>query len=49
MFRALRDKLSAASAAAKAKDIEDISEVVGDSGRKLREGAVDGNTGACLR
>ena len=41
MFRALREKLNAASAAAKAKPIEDISEVVGDSGRKLKQGALD--------
>ena len=41
MFRALREKLNAASAAAKARPIEDISEVVGDSGRKLKEGALD--------
>ena len=41
MFRALREKLNAASAAAKAKRIEDISEVVGDSGRRLKQGALD--------
>ena len=41
MFRALREKLSAASAAAKQKSIDDISEVVGESGRRLREGALD--------
>ena len=41
MFRALREKLSAASAAAKQKPIDDISEVVGESGRRLREGALD--------
>ena len=41
MFRALRERLNAASAAAKAKPIEDISEVVGDSGRKLKQGALD--------
>ena len=41
MFRALREKLNAASAAAKAKPIEDISEVVGDSGRRLKQGALD--------
>ncbi|UCE46004.1 MAG: signal recognition particle-docking protein FtsY [Methanobacteriota archaeon] len=41
MFRALREKLSAASAAAKQKPIDDISEVVGVSGRRLREGALD--------
>ncbi|UCE80496.1 MAG: signal recognition particle-docking protein FtsY [Methanobacteriota archaeon] len=41
MFRALREKLSAASAAATTKSVEDISEVIGDSGRKLRQGALD--------
>lgn len=41
MFRALREKLSAASAAATTKSVEDITEVVGDSGRRLREGALD--------
>ena len=33
--------MSAASAAAKQKSIDDISEVVGESGRRLREGALD--------
>ncbi len=41
MFRALRDKLNAASAAARGKSVEDISEVVSDSGRKLKEDALD--------
>ncbi|UCE92015.1 MAG: signal recognition particle-docking protein FtsY [Methanobacteriota archaeon] len=41
MFRALREKFSAASAAAKAKSVEDISEVIGDSGRRLKEDVLD--------
>lgn len=41
MFRALRDKLNAASTAAKKKSVEDMSEVVGDSGRKLKDDALD--------
>ena len=41
MFRALREKFSAASAAAKTKSVEDVSEVVGDSGRRLKEGVLD--------
>jgi len=41
MFRALKDKLNAASAAAKKRSVEDITEVVGDSGRKLKEDALD--------
>jgi fused signal recognition particle receptor len=41
MFKALRDKLSAASGVAKTKTIEDISEVVGDSGRRLRDSVLD--------
>jgi fused signal recognition particle receptor len=41
MFRALRDKLNAASAAARGRSVEDISEVVSDSGRKLKEDALD--------
>jgi fused signal recognition particle receptor len=40
MFRALKDKLNAASAAAKKRSVEDITEVVGDSGRKLKEDAL---------
>ncbi|MCU0860187.1 MAG: signal recognition particle-docking protein FtsY, partial [Thermoplasmata archaeon] len=41
MFKALREKLSSASKAAKTRSIEDISEVAGDSGRRLREGVLD--------
>jgi len=41
MFKALRDRFSAASKAAKEKPIEDISEIVGDSGRRLREKVLD--------
>ena len=41
MFKALREKLSAASKAAKTKSIEDISEVAGDSGRRLRESVLE--------
>ncbi len=41
MFKALRERLSAASKTAKTKSIEDISEVAGDSGRRLREGVLD--------
>jgi fused signal recognition particle receptor len=41
MFKALREKLSSASKAAKTKSIEDISEVAGDSGRRLREGVLE--------
>ena len=41
MFRALKEKFGAASAAARRKSIDDISEVVGDSGRRLRDGALD--------
>jgi len=41
MFKALRDKLAVASTVAKARSIEDMSEVVGDSGRKLRESVLD--------
>ncbi len=41
MFKALREKLTAASSVAKTKKIDDISEVVGDSGRRLREGVLD--------
>jgi fused signal recognition particle receptor len=41
MFRALKDKLNAASAAAKKRSVEDITEVVGDSGRKLKEDALN--------
>ncbi|MGD9962899.1 MAG: signal recognition particle-docking protein FtsY [Thermoplasmata archaeon] len=41
MFKALREKFSAASSAAKGKSIEDISEVAGDSGRRLKESVLD--------
>jgi fused signal recognition particle receptor len=41
MFRALREKFAAASATAKSKSAEDLSEVVGDSGRRLKEDVVD--------
>lgn len=41
MFKALREKLTAASNVAKAKPVEDLSEVVGESGRKLRDGVLD--------
>lgn len=41
MFKALREKFSAASSAAKSKTIEDISEVAGETGRRLRESVLD--------
>ena len=41
MFRALKERFSAASEAAKAKSAEDVSTVVGESGRRLKEGALD--------
>jgi fused signal recognition particle receptor len=41
MFKALREKLTAASSVAKAKSVEDLSEVVGDSGRRLRDNVLD--------
>lgn len=41
MFKALREKFSTASSAAKSKSIEDISEVAGDSGRRLKESVLD--------
>lgn len=41
MFRALREKFSAASSAAKRKPIEDISEVAGDTGRRLKESVLE--------
>jgi fused signal recognition particle receptor len=41
MFKALREKLTSASSVARSKSIEDLSEVVGDSGRRLRESALD--------
>jgi fused signal recognition particle receptor len=41
MFKALREKFSAASTAAKTKSIEDISEVAGDAGRRLKDSVLD--------
>ena len=41
MFKALRERLTAASSVAKARPVEDLSEVVGESGRRLRESVVD--------
>ena len=41
MFKALREKFSAASSAAKNRSIEDISEVAGETGRRLRESVLD--------
>jgi len=41
MFQKLREKLSLASAPVKSKPIEDIAEVAGESGRRLREGVLD--------
>ena len=41
MFKGLREKFSRASVEAKAKSIDDISEVVDESGRRLREGVLD--------
>ena len=41
MFKALREKFSAASRAAKDRSIEDISEVAGDSGRRLKESVLE--------
>jgi fused signal recognition particle receptor len=41
MFKGLREKFSRVSVEAKAKSIEDISEVVDESGRRLREGVLD--------
>ena len=41
MFRALRERFSAASKAATTKSIEDISEVAGDSGRRLKDSVLD--------
>jgi len=41
MFRALKDMFSRASESTKTKSIEDISEIVGDSGRRLKESALD--------
>jgi fused signal recognition particle receptor len=41
MFRALREKFSAASSVAKGKSIEDISEVAGETGRRLKERVLD--------
>jgi fused signal recognition particle receptor len=41
MFKSLREKLFSVSSEAKAKSIDDISEVVDDSGRRLKEGVLD--------
>ncbi len=41
MFKALREKFSRVSKEAQEKSIEDISEVVDDSGRRLKEGVLD--------
>ena len=41
MFRALKEKFSAASKVAESRSIDDISEIAGDSGRRLRESVLD--------
>jgi fused signal recognition particle receptor len=41
MFRALKERFSAASETVKKKKIEDISEVAGESGRRLKEDVLD--------
>jgi fused signal recognition particle receptor len=41
MFKALREKFSAASTAVKTKSIDDISEVAGDTGRRLKDSVLD--------
>lgn len=41
MFKGLIDKFSKASKEAKAKSVDDISEVVDESGRRLKESALD--------
>jgi len=41
MFQKLREKLALASTAAKSRPIEDIAEVAGESGRRLRESVLD--------
>ncbi len=41
MFKSLREKLFSVSSEAKTKSIEDISEVVDESGRRLKEGVLD--------
>jgi len=41
MFKGLREKFFSVSSEAKAKKIEDISEVVDESGRRLKEGVLD--------
>ena len=41
MFKALREKLTAASDVARERPVDDLSEVVGDSGRKLRDSVLD--------
>ena len=41
MFKILKEMFSKASSEAKTKSIDDISEVAGDSGRRLKEGVLD--------
>ena len=41
MFKGLRERFSSVSEEAKTKRIEDISEVVDDSGRRLKESTLD--------
>ncbi|OGS42687.1 MAG: signal recognition particle-docking protein FtsY [Euryarchaeota archaeon RBG_16_62_10] len=41
MFKALREKLSSISTEAKTKSIEDVTEVVDDSGRRLKDAVLD--------
>jgi fused signal recognition particle receptor len=41
MFKSLREKLFSVSSEAKTKSIDDISEVVDESGRRLKEGVLD--------
>ena len=41
MFKGLRDKLFSISDEAKTKSIDDISEVIDESGRRLKEGVLD--------
>src|SRR5512136_678830 len=42
MFKGLRERFFSVSSEAKAKKIEDISEVVDESGRRLKESVLDG-------
>jgi len=41
MFKSLREKLFSVSSEAKTRSIDDISEIVDESGRRLKEGALD--------